>query len=137
MYVAPGLLDRRLRVYERAENGADGFIRPQYRFVAEWWGRVDRREARQTVPLAPQGHVEARSDAIAHLGEQASVQSFGLLKDTLDDALYYVRGVVPVRQVRLVRVALEAIEPTDYATFEVFEGEDVLDGEHLVGPEES
>lgn len=135
MYVAPGLLDRRLRFYQRAENGADGFARPVYIFGVERWGRVDRISARQQVAFSPQAHVEIRADAVAMVADGVTVDSFGIVKDTLDDTVYFVRGVVPSRQLRVQVVSLEAIDPTAYATFELWEGDETLDGVHLVGPE--
>lgn len=132
MYVAPGLLDRRLRFYARAENGADGFARPVYLFTSERWGRVDRTAARQQVAFSPQAHVEIRGDAVAMVALDVVIDSFGIVKDTLDSALYFIRGVVPNRQLRVQVITLEAIDPTAYATFALFEGEETLDGVHLV-----
>jgi hypothetical protein len=132
MYVAPGTLDQRLRFYRRDEAGADGFSRPVYQFTSERWGRVDAVSDRATVPLAPQAHVEHRTDAVATIAEDVIVDPNGVV--IVNAALYFVRGVVRIRQLRCQRVTLEAIDPTSYATFELFEDEDVLDGLHLVVP---
>jgi hypothetical protein len=134
MYVAPGLLDQRLRLYTREDGGADGFQRPVYVYAGEFWGRIDATADTQTVPLAPQGHVEGRTSAVAFLNEAAPVDGFGLLRVDSDGPLYFVRGIVKVRQLRLLRVDLEAIDPTAYGEFMVYEDADVLDGIHLVNP---
>lgn len=132
MYVAPGLLDRRLRFYRREEVGADGFARAAYVFDVERWGRIDRTAARQAVPMAPQAHQEARADAVATIGEGVAVDPFGIVRDTQDAALYWVRGVVPVRQVRAIRITLEAVDPTAYETFALYESREALGGVHLI-----
>lgn len=137
MYVAPGLLDQRLRLYARNDVGGDGFQRPVYEYVGEYWGRIDATADLQTVPLAPQGHVEARTTAVAFLAEGTPVTAFGIVRNDNLDPLYFVRGIVHVRQLRLLRVDLEAIDPTASATFTIFDEDDVLDGVHLVSPTNS
>jgi hypothetical protein len=132
MYLAPGTLDQRLRFYRRRDAGADGFSRPVYEFTLERWGRVDAVSDRATVPLAPQAHVEHRTDAVATIAEGIAVDPNGLVKLGAD--LYFVRGVVRIRQLRCQRITLEAIDPTAYAMFQLHEGADVLDGLHLVDP---
>jgi hypothetical protein len=132
MYLAPGTLDQRLRFYTRTDAGADGFIRPVYVFTAERWGRVDATSERAQVPLSPQAHVEHRTDAVATIAEGIAVDPNGLVK--LGTDLYFVRGVVRIRQLRCQRLALEAVDPTAFATFILVEGQSVLDGLHLVDP---
>lgn len=130
MYIAPGTVDQRLRFYRRTDAGADGMLRPVYVFTAERWGRVDDTAQRATVPLAPQSHVEHRTDAVATIASDIVVDQNGLVK--WGDTIYFVRGVITIRQLRCQRLTLEAIDPTAYATFELYEGEDVLDGLHLL-----
>jgi len=149
-------MDQRVRLYRRVEAGADGFARPVYVFTAEYWGRIDDTADSQTVPLSPQAHVESRTTATATMADYVDVPRFGLMRigtvangqghrhghggghggwpvdDTLASPLYFVRGVHVVRQLRCVRVALEAITPTEFASFTLYEDEDVLDGVHLV-----
>lgn len=132
MYIAPGTLDQRLRFYSRTDAGADGFQRPVYGFTVERWGRLDDTSERSTVPLSPQAHVEHRTDAVATIAADVPVDLNGIVK--VGALLYFVRGVVKIRQLRCQRVSLERIDPTAYAMFELYEGEDVLDGLHLVDP---
>lgn len=134
MYVAPGLLDQRLRVYTREDAGADGFQRPVYVFAGEWWGRIDATADTQTVPLSPQAHVETRTAAVAYLADHIPITTTGILRVDNLPPLYFVRGIVKVRALRLQRVELEAIAPTAYAQFTLYEDEDVLDGVHVVAP---
>ena len=133
MYIAPGTLDQRLRFYSRTDAGADGFMRPVYGFTVERWGRLDDTSERATVPLSPQAHVEHRTDAVATIADGIAVDLNGIVK--VGALLYFVRGVVKIRQLRCQRVSLERIDPTAYAMFELYEGQDVLDGLHLVDPE--
>jgi hypothetical protein len=134
MYVAPGLLDQRLRLYTREDAGADGFQRPVYVYAGEFWGRIDETASNQNVSMSPQAHVEARSDAVAFLSEEAPVDAFGILRVDNLSPIYWVRGIVKNRAVRLQRVTLQAINPTDFAQLTVYESDDVLDGVHLVAP---
>lgn len=131
--ITPGLLDRRLTFYERQDGGADGFQRPVYVKTGEYWGRIDDTADQQTIPLAPQAHIESRTTAVATMADYVVVSKFGLIRiDT--GPLYYVRGVFLQRALRCQRVALEAIDPNESATFAVFEDVEVLDGTHLVTP---
>lgn len=134
MYVAPGTLDQRLRFYTKTDAGADGFARPVYVYTGEFWGRIDATADNQTVPLSPQAHVESRTTATATVADYVSVDPLGIVRVDNRDPLYFVRGVVLVRQLRCQRISLEAIDPTAFATFSVYENEDVLDGVHLVAP---
>lgn len=134
MYLAPGLLDQRLRVYDREDAGADGFQRPVYVYAGEFWGRIDATGDLQTVPLAPQAHVENRTTAVAFFADHVPVTTTGIVRVDNLPPLYFVRGIVKVRQLRLLRVDLEAIAPTEYAQFTLYEDEDVLDGVHVVAP---
>lgn len=130
MTKAPGLLDQRLRFYAYRNSGSDGFVRPVYDFTVERWGRVDVTADNQTVPMAPQAHVEYRETTVATVADYVAVPRNGILKH--DGVLYWVRGVYEVRQLRCQRVTLEAIDPTAYATFTLREGNSTLDGVHLV-----
>jgi hypothetical protein len=129
MYLAPGTADQRLRFYRRVDAGADGFIRPVYQFVVERWGRVDDLSERAQVPLSPQAHVEHRTDAVATIAEGIPVDLNGLVK--WQDTLYFVRGTITIRQLRCQRLNLEAVNPTAYATFDLIENANVLDGLNL------
>lgn len=132
MYIAPGLLDQRLRLYRREDAGADGFQRPVYVYTATRWGRLDVTADTSTVPMAPQAHVEERAAATAFLATDSPVSAFGVIRVGYGPALYYVRGIVQTRALQLQRVELEAIDPTRFAEFTLYEGESVLDGTHLV-----
>ena len=131
--ITPGLLDRRVSLYQRQDGGADGFQRPVYVKSGEYWGRIDDTADQQTIPLAPQAHVENRTTAVATVADYVEVPKFGVLR--IDDGpLYYVRGVFVQRSLRCQRVSLEAIDPTQVATFALYEGVEVQDGTHLVAP---
>lgn len=130
MTKAPGLLDQRLRFYEYRNAGSDGFVRPVYDFLYERWGRVDVRDDQQTVPSAPQAHLEYRASVIGTVADYVVVPPAGIIKH--DGILYWVRGWYEVRLLRCNQITLEAINPTEYATFILREGSSVLDGVHLV-----
>lgn len=129
----PGLLDRRLAFYERQDAGADGFQRPVYVKTGTYWGRIDDTADQQTVPLAPQAHIESRTTAAATVADYVPVPKFGVVRIG-EGALYYIRGVYQQRAIRCNRIALEAIDPTDLATFDIYEDVEVTDGTHLVNP---
>jgi len=135
MYVAPGTLDQRIRVYRREDVGHDGFQRPVYVFVEERWGRIDESASRQNVSMSPQAHVDARSDATLMCAEDVAVDPFGVVRVAGSDRLYWVRGTIGARQVRGQRVTLERVTPEQFAALEVYEGDEVLDGVHLIEPE--
>lgn len=130
--ITPGLMDQRIRLYRRTDAGADGFARPVYVFTSEYWGRIDDTSDLQSVPLSPQAHVESRTTATATLADYVDVPRFGIIRIGTGEPLYFVRGVHVVRQLRCVRVALEAITPTEFASFTLYENENVLDGVHLL-----
>lgn len=130
MYIAPGTMDQRLRFYRRTETYPDGMVRPVYVLTEERWGRVDDTAQRASVSMSPQAHVEHRTDAVATIATGIVVDPNGLVR--VGARLYFVRGVITLRQLRGQQVTLEAIDPTEYAVFELYEGEDVLDGLHLV-----
>ena len=133
MTVAPGLLDRRVAIYERQDGGANGFQRPVYVKTGTWWGRIDDTADAQDVPLSPQAHMESRTNAAATVADYVPVSKFGVIR--IDDGpLYYVRGVFVQRALRCQRLTLEAVDPTDVASFDVFEDVEVQDGTHLVTP---
>lgn len=132
MYKAPGLLDRRLKFYAARDSGGNGFARPVYDFTIERWGRVDATADVEAIPLAPQAHAEYRTDAVGMVADSTVVPLHGIVLDGA--ALYFVRGIVPVRQLRMQRLALEAIAPTAYAEFTLTDEPSTLDGEHLITP---
>ncbi len=132
MYIAPGLLDRRLTFYRRQENGGDGFARPIYVKTGTFWGRIDATSQRQNVAQSPQSHVDIRSQLTATVAEYVTVDPYGLVKEEGHDTLFYIRGVITMRQLQGQRIDLEVIDPTSYDTFTTYDAADVLDGEHLV-----
>lgn len=133
MSVVPGLLDRRIAIYERTDGGANGFQRPVYVLTGTYWGRIDDTADQQTVPLSPQAHIESRTTAAATVADYVPVPKFGVVRIGTGP-LYFIRGVFQQRALRCQRIALEAIDPTDLATFDVFEEVEVQDGTHLVNP---
>jgi hypothetical protein len=132
--VAPGLLDRRLVFYQQEDGGADGFVRPVYVRTGEWWGRIDDTADTEQVPLSPQGHVEGRTTAAATVADYVPVPRFGVVRESDGSVLYAIRGVVALRALRAQRVDLEAVTPTDYGQYHMYDDTEVLDGVHLVTP---
>lgn len=136
MTVAVGLMDRRIVFYRPEDGGADGFARTVYVRDGEWWGRIDDTADVEQVPLSPQAHVEGRISGVATVADYASVPRGGLARVAGSDTLYHVRGIVAKRAVRAQFVTLEAIEPTAYGEYDIYDALDVLDGLHLVTPGE-
>ncbi len=56
---------------------------------------------------------------------------FGALREG-DGPLYMIRGVYLQRALRCQRLTLELVDPTEYATFEIYEAVEVKDGYHLL-----
>ena len=132
MTMVPGRLDQRLAIYEQIDNGADGFARPVMVWRGEFWGRIDATADAQTVPLSPQSHVENRQTARAMVADYVDVPAFGALRVDGTGDVYWVRGVVPLRQLRAKRIDLEWINPTEAASFVGFEAQPVQDGAHFL-----
>lgn len=132
MYLAPGLLDQRLGFYSRSDSGADGFVRPVYTKTGCYWGRLDVLTNAFTVAGAPQAHTDSRSTAQATVADYVAVDPFGLVKLEGGSVLYFVRGVVLMRQLQAQQITLEEVDPTTYAEFIGYEGAPVTDGVHLV-----
>lgn len=132
MSVMPGLLDRRLWLYTRQDAGADGFSRPVYVYEGQYWGRIDAVSDQETVPLAPQGHVEYRTRARGTVADYVAIPLNGVIRVDGEGPGYWVRGTFVQRQIRARRIDLEAISPQEFVEFVGFEGLDTLDGVHLV-----
>lgn len=131
MTVAPGLLDRRLVFYEQQDGGADGFVRPVYVRTGEWWGRLDATADAEQVPLSPQAHVEGRTSATATVADYVPVPRFGVVREDSLGTLYAIRGIVALRALRCQRVTLEAVSPTEFSQYNLYDDTEVLDGVHL------
>lgn len=134
MYVAPGLLDQRLSFYTRSDDGADGFQRPLYTKVGTYWGRIDATANQFTVAGAPQGHTDSRSTLTATVADYVPVDPFGVVKIEGGSVIYFVRGVIAVRQMMGKQLTLEEVDPTAYAEFIASDPDAVADGVHLVDP---
>lgn len=134
MYVAPGLLDQRLSFYTRSDDGADGFQRPLYTKVGTYWGRIDAAANQFTVAGAPQGHTDSRSTLTATVADYVPVDPFGVVKIEGGSVIYFVRGVIAVRQMMGKQLTLEEVDPTAYAEFIASDPDAVADGVHLVDP---
>lgn len=132
MYIAPGLLDRRLTFYRRDEEGGDGFVRPVYVETGTYWGRIDATAQRQNVAFAPQSHIDVRTTWTATIADYVAVDPNGIVRESGSDTLYYVRGVITMRQVYGQRIDLESIDPSEYATFTLYDAAEVVDGVHLI-----
>lgn len=128
--ITPSLLDQRLRLYAPRDTGDGGFGRPVYEFQRERWGRVDGLTAAETVAFESSTHTEYRVTAKASVAIETEVPNAGLVR--VGDLLYWVRGVVPVRATRRHEVALERIEPTAYAEFDLVDTPPTTDGLHLI-----
>ena len=135
MYIAPGLLDTRLTFYRRDQNGGDGFARSIYVKTGVFWGRLDATAERQNVAASPMSHVDVRTTLSAMVADYVEVDPYGLVKQENDETLYYIRGVIRLRQLQGQRIDLESVDPSAYATFTIYDPAEVTDGEHLlVGP---
>lgn len=132
MYIAPGLLDKRLTFYRRDQDGGDGFARSVYVKTGTYWGRIDASSSRQNVASSPMAHMDIRTTLSATIADYVDVDPYGLVKQEGDDTLYYVRGVVTMRQLQGQRVDLESVDPTASATFTLYDPAEVMDGEHLL-----
>jgi hypothetical protein len=132
MYVAPGLLDRRIGFYTRSDDGADGFQRPLYTKTGVYWGRIDATANAFTVAGAPQGHTDSRTTLMATVADYVPVDPFGVVKEEGASVIYFVRSVVPVRQLMCKQLMLEEVDPTAYAEFIASDPDAVADGVHLV-----
>lgn len=134
MYIAPGLLDRRLQFFTRAEDGADGFARPVYTRVGTYWGRVDAMSNAFTVAGSPQAHIDSRSSLVATVADYVPVDPFGIVKDENETPIYFVRGVIEVRQLQCKQLQLEEVDPTAYTLYTGSDPDSVADGVHLINP---
>ena len=132
MYVAPGLLDTRLTFFRRDENGGDGFARPIYVKTGTYWGRIDATSQRQNVGASPMSQIDIRTNLSAMVAEYVDVDPYGLVKHEGSDTLYYIRGVITLRQLQGQRIDLEVIDPSSYDTFTTYDAAEVMDGEHLI-----
>lgn len=132
MYVAPGLMDRRLTFYRRDEHGGDGFSRPVYTRTGTYWGRIDATAQRQNVGFQPTAAIDVRTTWSATVADYVTVDPNGIVREEDSDTLYFVRGVVTLRQLMGQQIDLESIDPTQYATFIMYEGSETTDGVHLV-----
>jgi hypothetical protein len=130
--VAPGLLDRRLRVYGRTEAGADGFTRPLWVFLFERWGRLDAVSDTLEI-VSTQSHREQNVGARVTFADGITVPPEAIIRDTADNpnALWLVTGVVKARQTRTIRVSVVSVADTATA-YPTMESVEVLDGVHLV-----
>jgi len=88
MYVAPGLLDRRIGFYTRSDDGADGFQRPLYTKTGVYWGRIDATANAFTVAGAPQGHTDSRTTLMATVADYVPVDPFGVVKEEGASVIY-------------------------------------------------
>ena len=130
--IAAGLLDRRLRFYERQDSGADGFSRPVWVFTVERWGRIDVQTNATATPSG-QSHREQRLTAAVTVDDGVEVPALGLVRDANDASLTWtITGVVPLRQLRCQRVTVAAVDPQEVATFAFADPVETLDGLHLI-----
>lgn len=134
MYIAPGLLDRRLQFFTRAEDGADGFARPVYTRVGTYWGRIDAMSDQFTPAGSPQGHIDSRTSLVATVADYVDVNPFGIVKDEDETPIYFVRGVIELRQLMCKQLTLEEVDPTTYGLFTGSDPNSVADGVHLINP---
>lgn len=132
MYIAPGLLDRRLAFFARQENGGDGFNRPVYVKSGTFWGRIDATSSRQNIGTSPMAHMEIRTQLSATVASYVPVDPYGLIQIDGASTLYYVRGIVEMRALQGQRIDLEEVEPTAAQTFALYDPAEVTDGEHLL-----
>lgn len=127
-----GRLDQRVTLWERQDNGGDGFARPVYVKTGTWWGRVDAVTDRQRVPQAPQSTVDYATDARMTVADYVPVPRSGCVTVEGNTALFWIRGVQERRQLREQRVDLQCVHPDEYVEFIGFDQLPVGDGYHLV-----
>ena len=132
MYLAPGLLDRRLTFYVREDHGGDGFIRPVYVKSGTYWGRIDASSNQTNIGFQPMSAIDSRSRWSAMIAKGIEVDPNGLVREEKSDTLFFIRGVITLRQLDGQRLELESVDPTAYATFIFYEGAETTDGVHLV-----
>lgn len=130
MSTAIGLRDQRLRLYERREEGADGFSRPVFYFVGEWWGRIDVANA-GTRALADGNAMVSGVALVALFSDEVPVPKSGVLRN--GDDMYFINGVQPVRALRRVIVTLDALTPEQMQLLKTYDVEPSL-GTHVVDP---
>lgn len=131
-----GRLDQRLSFWAREDGGADGFVRPVYVYQGTYWGRVDVTGASENIGNEPQSHVSYRSAARGTVADYVAVPLNGIVRIEDDTAVYWVRGVVRLRQLRAQRLDLQVVTPTEVVEFAGFEGLSTLDGVHLLTTDE-
>jgi hypothetical protein len=134
MTIAPGLLDRRVRLYAPSNEGADGFVRTVYVRVGEWWARLDETADAEQVPLSPQAHLEGRIAGVLTVADYVPVPRGGIAREANGTQLFHVRGIVQQRAIRAQRVTVEAIDPAQWNEYNVYDDLEVLDGTHLIVP---
>ena len=127
---AVGLRDQRLRLYTMSEQGADGLARAVYTFLYERWGRLDESSA---AVRAAQAKLQLKLDAAVEFDYSVDVPVNGVLKSP-DGTMWWIRGINSTRQLRRVLVGVERVTEELAATFQVVEGDSVLDGAHMVDP---
>lgn len=127
---AVGLRDQRVRLYTATDQGADGFVRMVYRFLYERWARLDESSASVR---AAQAKLQLQLDALVEFDLAVEVPINGVLK-TPDGTMWWIRGINPVRQLQRVIVSAQRVTEELAKTFELYEGDSVLDGTHMVDP---
>lgn len=128
----PDLLDQRIRVYELQNAGADGFERPVYAYLFTLWGRFDFYSDQQQVAVAPMQHTEYVEGIKASFSYRAAIPRNGILRRGEDIA--FIRGIVKHRATWRLDVVCERVNVERFAEFQVYEGDAVIDGIHLVYP---
>jgi hypothetical protein len=130
MSTAIGLRDQRLRLYERREEGSDGFSRPVFYFSGEWWGRIDTISA-MTREIAGAGAFAQGVTMAALFSDEINVPINGVLRH--EDDIYFVTSVYKARLLRRIVVALEALTREQVQVLKLYDTE-VADGTHIVEP---
>jgi hypothetical protein len=130
MSTAIGLRDQRLRLYERREEGSDGFSRPVFYFSGEWWGRIDTVSA-MTRELSGAGAFVHGVTMAALFSDEITVPINGVLRDGED--IYFITSVYKARLLRRIIVGLEALTHEQVQVLQLYDV-DPVNGTHIVEP---
>jgi hypothetical protein len=125
--ISVGLHDQRIRVYERVNVNEDGRVRTVFQFRAEWWGRVDDRDAQMRSVGARQ---QMLTNGLAEFADEVTLYVGGVLKDETG-TLWWVQGIYGARLARNTMAGVLRLSEEQVKTFVGIEGASTLDGVHL------
>lgn len=128
----PGLRDQRIRLYAREDHGADGFPRPLYVFVGEWWGRLDVGSSNTRIGSSPQSAFEDQDTARLTLAYYAEVPSDGIA--LVGETAFMIRGTVRDRLTWRTTVTVDRVATDRVARYTTYDAVGDSAEYHLVDP---